>query len=95
MPLVSSQARFREGWRRNIRSRESWERLPPIEYHAGDAVVYVGWNGELRFRSQHFKVSNALHKLPVAIRPRTGTTNRYDLYFKHHRFGTINLDQPR
>ncbi|MEQ5838443.1 IS481 family transposase [Paraburkholderia acidicola] len=69
------------------------ERLPPIEYGDSDTVVQVGWNGELRFRSQRFKVSSALHKLPVAIRPRAGAGNDYDLYFMHHRFGTINLDQ--
>jgi hypothetical protein len=54
-------------------------------------VQYVKWNGELRFRKQRFKVSSALHNLPVAIRERVGEENCYDLFFAHHRFGTINL----
>ncbi|MEX3914971.1 IS481 family transposase [Paraburkholderia sp. BR10872] len=70
------------------------ETLPPIEYRSDDTVVRVGWNGELRFRCRCFKVSSALHKLPVAVRPSAGSGNRYDLFFLHHHFGTINLDHP-
>ncbi|MEX3922113.1 IS481 family transposase, partial [Paraburkholderia sp. BR10872] len=51
-------------------------------------------NGELRFRCRCFKVSSALHKLPVAVRPSAGSGNRYDLFFLHHHLGTINLDHP-
>lgn len=69
------------------------EILPPIEYGESDVVQRVKWNGELRFRNRRFKVSNALHDLPVAIRARVGEENCYDLYFAHHRFGTINLNQ--
>jgi hypothetical protein len=29
----------------------------------------------------------------VAIRERVGKENCYDLFFAHHRFGTINLNQ--
>ena len=50
------------------------------------------WNGELRFGKRRFKVSSALHNLPVAIRERVGEENCYDLFFAHHRFGTINLN---
>jgi transposase InsO family protein len=67
--------------------------LPPIEYGENDIVQRVGWNGELRFRQRRFKVSNALQHLPVAIRERAGEDDCYDLYFAHHRFGTINLNQ--
>ena len=69
------------------------EILPPIEYGGNDLVQRVGWNGELRFRKRRFKVSSALHNLPVAIRERAGQQNCYDLYFAHHQFGTINLGQ--
>lgn len=70
------------------------ETLPPIEYGDNDVVERVRWNGELRFGTQRFKVSNALQNLPVAIRKRTGQENCYDLFFAHHHLGTINLDQP-
>lgn len=67
--------------------------LPPIEYGENDVVQRVGWNGELRFRQRRFKVSSALHNLPVGIRERAGEDDCYDLYFAHHCFGTINLNQ--
>ncbi|MGF6661527.1 transposase InsO family protein [Paraburkholderia atlantica] len=71
------------------------ETLPPIEYGENDVVQRVRWNGELRFRTRRFKVSNALQNLPVAIRERAGQENCYDLFFAHHHLGTINLDCPK
>lgn len=73
-------------------SRAYPPRLPPIDYGPDDAVVTVGWNGELRFRNQHFRVSSALDHLPVALRANPKQDGCYDLYFAHHRFGSIDLN---
>jgi transposase InsO family protein len=70
------------------------ERLPPIEYGPADTVVTVKWNGELHFQGRRFKVSSALHRLPIALRPDPDNANRYALYFAHHRFGLIDMTAP-
>ena len=69
------------------------ERLPPIEYGDADVVLRVGINGEVRFKSQCFKVSNALAELPIALRACSETDGCYDVYFAHHRIDTINLKE--
>jgi transposase InsO family protein len=71
------------------------EKLLPIEYDSHDTVVRVGWDGKVCFRSQCFKVSNALHNLPIAIRAHADLENCYDLYFMHHQLTTINLDEAQ
>ena len=67
------------------------EALPAIEYSADDHVQMVGWNGEVRFRGRRWKVSNALQGLPIAFRRGNAKTEQFDLYFCHHRLGTIDL----
>lgn len=67
------------------------EVLPTIEYGSDDQVVRVKWNGELGFRDRKFKVSSALHRHDVAIRPRPAEDGIFDVYFAHHRCGTIDL----
>jgi transposase InsO family protein len=66
------------------------ETLAPIEYPTGDTVVTVGSNGWMRFAGQRYRVSSALHRLPVAIRPDPDIDGHYDLYFCAQRFGEIN-----
>ncbi|MBB0187246.1 helix-turn-helix domain-containing protein [Burkholderia cepacia] len=68
--------------------------LAPIEYSPQDIVLNVGWNGELRFRSWRFKLSNALHGLPVALRPDPKHRDQFDLYFVHQHLGRIDLNLP-
>lgn len=68
------------------------EILPPVEYAPDDHVVRVKWNGELSFRGQKFKVSSALHRHDVAIRPRPTEDGVFDVYFAHHRCLTIDLN---
>lgn len=68
------------------------EILPPVEYGPDDHVVRVKWNGELSFRGQKFKVSSALHRHDVAIRPRPTEDGVFDVYFAHHRCLTIDLN---
>ena len=66
--------------------------LPLIEYGPHDEVVRVAWNGELRFRGQKYKVSSALHRHDVALRPRPTEDGVFDVFFAHHRCLTIDLN---
>ena len=68
------------------------ETLPLIEYGLDDHIVRVKWNGELRFMGRQFKVSSALHRHEVAIRPRPLEEGVYDVFFAHHRCFTIDLN---
>ncbi len=68
--------------------------LAPIAYSPQDIVLNVGWNGELRFKSRCFKLSNALHGLPVALRPDPKQSDQFDLYFVHQHLGRIDLNLP-
>ena len=68
------------------------EDLPAIDYGPDDDVVRVTWNGELRFRGQKYKVSSALHRHDVAIRPRANEDGIFDVFFAHHRCLTIDLN---
>ncbi len=70
------------------------EVFPAIEYGPDDEIVRVKWNGELRFRDRKFKVSNALHRCDVAIRPQPNEDGVFDVYFAHHRCLSIDLNQP-
>lgn len=67
------------------------ERLPPIEYPAGDEVHTVGWNGFIRFRGRRLRTAHALHRLPVGIRPSPEHDGLFDVYFCHQRFMQIDL----
>ena len=71
------------------------EVLPEIEYGPDDLVVKIKWDGQLRFRGQTFKVSNALRDFPVALRPQPNHDGRFDLYFVDHCFGYIDLNDHR
>lgn len=68
------------------------ETLPSIDYGPDDEVVRVDWNGELRFRGQKFKVSSALHRHDVAVRPRAAEDGVFDVFFAHHQCLTIDLN---
>lgn len=65
--------------------------LPEIEYGAQDEVVTVKWNGELRYKGKQFKVSSALHKHQVAVRPRHDEDGVYDVFYAHHHCGSISF----
>lgn len=70
------------------------EALPAIEYGPDDEVVVVDWNGWFRFQNQDFKVSNALHRLPIALRPHSNSDGLFDAYFCHHRVRQLDLREP-
>lgn len=67
--------------------------LPAIEYGAEDEVVTVKWNGELRYKGRQFKVSSALHRHQVAVRPRQNEDGVYDIFYSHHHCGSISFDE--
>lgn len=79
------------------RYRPSARRLPTClgepEYASCDEVRTVGCNGELRFRSGRYKVSNALRGYRVAIRPSPDQDGLFEVFFAHHRCLTIDLRQ--
>ncbi|WP_374348932.1 IS481 family transposase [Chitinimonas sp.] len=65
--------------------------LRPIEYGPDDQVIEVGWNGWFRFRQREIKVSNALHRLPIAIRPDPLKDGVFEVRFCHQRLMTLDL----
>lgn len=69
--------------------------LPAIEYPAADTVAVVKHNGEVHFKGNKLKVSNALLKLPIAFRADAQHDGRYDVYFCHHRFMRLDLSAPQ
>lgn len=67
------------------------ERLGEVLYPLGDDVRKVGCNGELRFKGQRYKLTNALQGYPVAIRPRDAQDGVYDVFFAHHHCLEIDI----
>lgn len=67
------------------------EQLPDIEYPRGDTVITVGWNGFIHFHGHKLRLSSALHRLPVGIRPHPAQDGLHDVYFCHQRFAQIDL----
>jgi transposase InsO family protein len=63
------------------------EQLPPLEYHATDAVRTVQCDGCISFRSRYWKVGKAFIRQPVAVRPQTDD-GKYQVVF-----GTIAIAQ--
>lgn len=70
------------------------EHLAAVDYAEGDVVSCVGWNGDLRFRGRRYKLSNALHRQPVAVRARDDEDGMFDVFFAHHRCLAIDLRPP-
>ena len=70
------------------------ETLPPIEYPTTDTVLTVGWNGFVKFMGRQFRLSNALHQLPVGIRPDPRQDGCFEVYFCHQRFMRLDMNQP-
>ena len=69
------------------------EHLLPIEYPASDIVMTVGWNGFIKFMGRRLRLSTALHRLPVALRPDREVDGRFDVYFCHQRFMRLDMNQ--
>ena len=71
------------------------DHLEQPQYASCDEVRTVGCNGELRFKGRRYKLSNALHRLSVGIRPRDGHDGCFDVFFAHHRCMTIDLNEAQ
>lgn len=69
------------------------ESLPTIEYPTTDIVVTVGWNGFIQFQGHRLRLSTALHRLPVALRPDPERDGCFDVYFCHQRFMRLDMNQ--
>lgn len=69
--------------------------LAPIEYAPDDHVVIVGWDGKVVFRGIRLRVSNALHRLPIAFRPVHTADGCFDVYFCHHCLMRFDLRDPK
>lgn len=69
------------------------EQVPPIEYPASDIVMTVGWNGFIKFMGHRLRLSTALHRLPVALRPDREADGCFDVYFCHQRFMRLDMNQ--
>lgn len=69
------------------------QRLGEVLYPSGDDVRKVSWNGELRFKGQRYKLTNALQGYPVGIRPRDAQDGVYDVFFAHHHCLEIDIRQ--
>lgn len=70
------------------------EALPAIEYAPQDVVLKVTSLGRVRFKRHRFRVSKTLEGCPIALRPDELHDGRFNLYFAHHRLGSIDLDEP-
>jgi transposase InsO family protein len=57
------------------------EVLPAIEYASGDKVRRVSKAGRISIFNQSIFISNALHGLPVALRPSLDEPDALDVYF--------------
>ncbi len=66
--------------------------LAPIEYSERDHVITVGWNGFVKFQGHKLRLSSALHRLPVALRPDDLHDGCFDLYFCHQRFMRLDMN---
>ena len=55
-------------------------------------VAIANANGEVRLHGRKLRVPKTLSGLPIAFRPRITKDGHYDLYFCHHRFGEIDLN---
>lgn len=77
--------------RYQISPRPFPELLPDIAYGPDDRIVRITWDGKLPFEGRIYKVSNALVRHDVAIRPRHAEDGIFDVYFAHHRCLTIDL----
>lgn len=65
--------------------------LQPIEYDEGDTVITVGWNGFIEFQDIPLRLSSALHRLPVALRPAQDIDGVFDFFFCHQRFMRLDM----
>lgn len=86
--LIPPVQRYRES------QRAYPERLPPIEYGPDDQVRKVSIDGDISFRNREIKISRALRRMPVGLRPTTDD-NIWDVYFSYSLLGRLDLGESR
>ena len=69
--------------------------LPPIEYAAPATVRRVRTFGILTFGGQTWYVGRAFAGLPVGLRPSAQADGQWEVFFCHHRLGTLDLRDPK
>jgi transposase InsO family protein len=74
--------------------REFPERLEPIEYAPGLAVRKVDACGFIAFQGQSYRVSKALSREKVAIRPKDDEDGIFEVIYVRHRVRTLDLTDP-
>jgi transposase InsO family protein len=69
------------------------DRLPPIEYNAGEEVRKVQSTAEIYFHGRTYKIGHAFAGLAVALRP-TEVEGTWAVYFGHQRIKTLDEWTP-
>lgn len=64
---------------------------PAIQYRSDDIVINVAAQGYMRFKGRKWPICRALGGLPIALRTDPDADGRFDLYFCHQKFGSIDL----
>lgn len=73
-----------------VSSREYPEQLPAIEYASDFEVRKANPVGQIRFRGQRFKISEAFGGQSIGLRP-TQTDGVWKIYYCHQGIGQLNL----
>ena len=71
------------------------ETLRPIEYPPGLEVRKVQDHGWFSYRGREFRVTDALHGMPIALRPVTETDSQREVFFCHQLIARIDLNHPQ
>jgi transposase InsO family protein len=66
------------------------ERLPTIEYGAGDVVRKADQDGDISFKNRRIRLGKPFRGELIALRP-TPTDGLFSIHFCSHRIATINL----
>jgi len=66
--------------------------LAPIEYGPGDLVRKVQHSGWVHLHGHNIRLSESLHGLPVAFRPRITQDGVFDVYFCHQHLYEVDLN---
>ena len=85
--LIPPIQRYRES------QRAYPKRLPSIEYAPDDQVRKVSIQGDISFRGHEIRLSKALRRMLVALRP-TGEDGVWDVYFSYSLLGQLDLRGP-
>lgn len=66
------------------------EKLPPLEYPAGDLVRRVQGKGTIYYRQREYFIGEAFRGLDLALRPTT-SDGIFEVWFSHQKIKTLDL----